>query len=94
MKPIAAIVLIAAGHVAFLYAAYGTKFFGLPLPYGVTMALWFGASTIAAGVGYARAAAKLSWFSVQAHSRHFFAIATAPASLFVGVYAAFNTFGT
>ena len=94
MRPIVLIVLIAAAHIAFLYGAYGSKFFDLPLSYNAALALWLGTSTIAAGFGYSKEAAGLVWFSNGAHRRHLFAVAMAALSLFAGVFWAFNTFGT
>ena len=94
MKPIVVLVLIAAAHVAFLFGAYGSNFFGIPLPYMLVMAIWLGVSTVAAGVGYSKTAARLPWFSLHAHRHHFFAIAAAATSLYAGVFLAFNTFGT
>ncbi|KRA14694.1 hypothetical protein [Lysobacter sp. Root604] len=94
MKRIALIALIAAAHIAFLYGCYGARFFGLPLSYNATMAVWLGVSTIAAGIAYARAAAGLAWFSGRTPLRHLFAIAAAGISLYAGVFWAFNAFGT
>lgn len=42
MKPVVLILSSAAAHIVFLYGAYGTKFFGLPLSYNAALALWFG----------------------------------------------------
>lgn len=94
MRPIVVMVSIAIAHIAFSYCAYGSKFFGLALPYGAIMVLWLGASTIAAGIGYSKAAGKMRWFATVAHRRHLFAIAAAAVSLFLGVCWVFNSFGT
>jgi hypothetical protein len=89
MKLIATLVLIAAAHVAFLFGAYGSKFFGLHLPYGVIIFLWLGVSTGLAGFGYFKAVSRLS-----ANGRLVVALVAAAASLYVGVFLAFNTYGT
>ncbi len=94
MKPIAPLFLVAAAHVAFLYGGYGSKFFGIPLPYMLVMAIWLGASTVLAVVGYSKASARLPWLGSHAYRRHLFAIAAATASLYAGVFLAFNAFGT
>lgn len=93
MRPAVLIVSIAAAHIVFLYGAHGSKSFGLSLPYSAALAIWLGVSTIAAGIGYSKAAAGLAWFSNGAHRRHLFAIAMVALSLFAGVFWAFNTFG-
>lgn len=40
MKPVVLILSSAAAHIVFLYSAYGTKFFGLPLSYNAALAFW------------------------------------------------------
>jgi hypothetical protein len=91
MKSIATIVLIAAAHVAFLFSAYGSKFFDLHLPYGLTLSLWLGVSTCLAGFGYFKAALRLS---DKLYVRLAGALVAASASLYVGVFLAFNAYGT
>ena len=85
--------LVAALHVAFLYWAYRTRFFGFALPPGVTLTLWLGASSAVAFVSY--------YFVTRGGSRHrtvlwrgaVAGIATL-ASLYLGVFLAFNSYGT
>jgi hypothetical protein len=91
MKMIAALVLIAAAHVAFLFVAYGSRFFGIHLPYGLTISLWLGASTILAGLGYFKATSHLS---ANVYWRLVVTVVVASASLYIGVVLAFNTYGT
>jgi hypothetical protein len=95
MKASALLVLIAAAHIAFLFGAYGTGFFGLgqSLPYMAVISLWLGASSVLAGVAYFRAGAGLRWLSSWVLSLSF-SFAAAAASLYAGVFLAFNTFGT
>jgi hypothetical protein len=96
MKASALLVLIAATHIAFLFGAYGTGFFGLSqsLPYMAVVSLWLGASSVLAGVAYFRAGAGLRWLSSSPVLTLSFSFAAAAASLYAGVFLAFNSFGT
>jgi len=91
VKLIAPLVLIAAAHVAFSFGAYGTGFFGLKLEYDVIIFFWLGVSTGVAGFGYFKAAARLS---ANFYKRFAVALVAALASLYIGVFLAFNTYGT
>lgn len=91
MKLIAILVLIAAAHVAFLFVAYGSRFFGIHLTYGLTIFLWLGASTILAGVGYFKAT---SHVSVSLYWRLVITVVGAAASLYVGMVLVLNTYGS
>ena len=95
MEAIALAVSIAVAHVAVLYGVYATGFLGLSWRYGLEATLGFGVPTVAAGIGYSLAVAKLPWFAGQAaYRRHLFAIAAAAISLYLGVFLAFNSLGT
>lgn len=89
MKRLLLLLLIATAHIAFLFSAYGTKFFGLPLPSAVAPVVWLGASSLAAGLAYYSASAK----TPSARSAALAIVATG-ASLYTGMFLAFNTFGT
>jgi len=91
MKPAVALTLIATLHVAFLFAAYGTKAFGLSLPYALAVSVWLGASTAFACFGYIKA---LSHRQIGRSMRVLYAAIAGAASLYIGVFLAFNTFGT
>ena len=93
MKSVATLLLIATAHVAFLFGAYGSAFFGLAhlLPYGVIVLLWLGASSCLAIFGYFKAASRLV---VPVYGRAALSVASVLASLYVGVTLAFNTYGT
>jgi hypothetical protein len=95
MKRLAILTLIAIAHVAFLFGAYGTGFFGLArlLPYHVVIAIWLGASSLVAGYAYYKAGAGLRGLSRQA-IRIPFSFAAVAISLYVGMFLAFNTYGT
>lgn len=95
MKIIALLGLIAVAHVAFLFGAHGTGFFGLAgsLPYMGVLAIWLGASSVLAGFAYFKAGARLPWLSSPARDLPF-AFTAAAISLYLGVFLSFNTFGT
>jgi hypothetical protein len=82
--------MIFAVHVAFLFGAYGTHFFGLHLPYHLAIAIWLGVSSLIAAVAYYSAFSRLNKGNVQVLST----IVATCSSLFVGVFLAFNIYGT
>ena len=90
MKRVATIIPIAAAHIAFLFWAYGSKFFGLHLPYHLALFLWLVASTILAGFGHFKATSKLT---TTPYIRGVIAVVLSLASLYVGVFLALNTYG-
>jgi len=98
VKLITTLALISAGHIAFLFGAYGTKFFGTRLPSAMVLLIWLGVSTVAAVAavaavaGYFKVATKMPWLSAQPFRHYLFAIAAGAASLYVGVFLAFNAF--
>lgn len=89
MKRLCLMLLIAIAHIAFLFGAYGTKFFGIPLPSAVATVVWLGVSSFVAGLAYYFASSK----SASARSLALAVVATG-LSLYAGVLLAFNTFGT
>jgi hypothetical protein len=95
MKIPALLILIAVAHAGFLFGAYGTGFFGLGalLPYMGMIAIWLGASSLLAGYAYFKASTQLPWLSSPARGLSF-ALAATAISLYIGVYLAFNTYGT
>ena len=94
VKLITTLALISAAHIAFLFGAYGTKFFGTRLPSAIVLFVWRGVSTVAAVIGYFKVATKMPWLSVRPYRHYLFAIAAGAASLYVGVFFAFNALGT
>ena len=95
MKAAVLLILVAAAHVAFLFGAYGTGLFGVAryLPYMAVVVIWLGASSLVAGVAYFRLGCTLPWLSPHIRSIPF-AFLLVLISLYVGVFLAFNTFGT
>lgn len=94
MKPIVLILSSAAAHIVFLYSAYGTKFFGLPLSYNAALALRLGVSAVEAGIGYAKVVAGLTWLTNGAHRRQLFAIMMSALPLSSGCPGRSISFGT
>jgi hypothetical protein len=96
MKLIVQIVLVACIHIAFLFTAYGTKFFGLNLPSVFLMALWLGVSSVLAFAAYFLALLKTQ-FLASALCREglwiFCAGLATFISLYIGVFFALNTYG-
>ena len=83
--------IIFVSHIAFLFAAYGSHFFGLAMPYNLTIAIWLIMSSVIAAVAYYYWAFPL----LKSGSIHVVTtIAATGASLFIGVFLAFNTYGT
>ncbi|MDR3393102.1 MAG: hypothetical protein P4L77_15345 [Sulfuriferula sp.] len=96
MKLIAQIVLVACIHVAFLFTAYGTKFFGLNLPSGFLMALWLGVSSILAFAAYLLVLLKTKWLASALYREGLWVFCAGLAtfvSLYIGVFLALNTYG-
>lgn len=95
MRAFVLLALIACAHVAFLIGAYGTGLFGAArfLPYPAVLAIWLGGSSLLAGLAYFRAGSGLARLSRPMIAFSFAVIATA-ISLYVGVFGAFNSFGT
>lgn len=87
------VVSIFAIHVAFVFVTYGSHFFGIRLPYSIVMAIWLGLSSLTAAVAYGRV-----FFRSQVFRGVFgpviYAVAATCVSLFIGLFLAFNTYGT
>jgi len=97
MKFFAKIILTAAVHIAFLFTAYGTSFFGLDLPSYAFLTLWLAASSMIALVVYYQVLSNSNWLmSMPYRVVSLGACATIGTfvSLYVGVFLAFNYFGT
>jgi hypothetical protein len=96
MKLIAQTILVACIHVAFLFTAYGTKFFGLNLPPVFLMALWLGVSSVLAFAAYFLALLKAKLLPSVLYRVGlwiFFAGLATLISLYIGVFLALNTYG-
>jgi hypothetical protein len=97
MKLFAQIGLIAGVHIAFLFTAYGTGFFGLDLPYNVTVALWLVASSLVALVLYYQTLSNSHWLISTRYRVVTLGACAAMASLisvYIGAFLAANIFGT
>ncbi|MCE9549801.1 MAG: hypothetical protein K8R50_02130 [Betaproteobacteria bacterium] len=96
MKLIAQIVLVACIHVAFLFTAYGKKFFGLNLSPVFLMALWLGVSSILAFAAYFWALLKSKLLASALYREGLWIFCAGLAtftSLYIGVFLALNTYG-
>jgi hypothetical protein len=93
MPSILRLALIAVAHIAFLVGASGFGIFKFALlPYPMADVIYFGVSTIAAGIAYGAVLDKVA--SLASFTRSTFAAFLASlASLSVGVALAFNFFG-
>lgn len=86
--------LIAIAHISFLVGAAGTKLFQvLALPFGLGNVIYFGVSTLAAGIAYGAACEKIPFLAPLTRST-LFAILSSIGSLCTGLFLAFNMFGT
>ena len=96
MKLFAQIALIASFYIAFLFVAYGTKFFGLSLPSGYYVPLWLGAPAILAFAAYFFALIKSKWLASALYREGLWIFCAGLAvliSTYIGVFFAFNTYG-
>ena len=93
MKPITLLALIAMAHVVFLAGSYGRGFWGLgqALSPVVAVALWLVGSSALAGWAYFKVSAGLL---ASTGARRLLAVALVLGSLYLGVFLAFNLFGT
>jgi hypothetical protein len=90
MTVAARIAIIFVAHAFFMFLAYGSHFFGLQLPYGVILVVWLGLPSALAAYAYHSAMDKLKTSLLQVVGT----VTATCASLFIGVYFAFNTYGT
>ncbi|MCK9381766.1 MAG: hypothetical protein M0P95_11985 [Sulfuritalea sp.] len=91
------IAIIFSLHVAFLFGAYGSHFFGLENPYNLTIYIWLGASSLVAALAYRSTLAQSRILGTDVGGEpipSIYDILIACVSLFAGVFLAFNTYGT
>ncbi len=96
MKLFAQATLIAAIHAAFIFSAYGTKFFGIPVPSDFYIPLWLGAPAIFAFGAYFLILQKTKWLASALYREGVWVFCAGLAALtssYLGVFLAFNTFG-
>ena len=97
MKLFLQVALIACVHVAFLFSTYASlSYFGLKVPAFLGIAVWIGASVVALEA-YRAAFNKSSLWEAVSHRAFWCATCSTIlmfASLYVGLFFAFNTFGT
>jgi len=97
MKLFAQLVSIAGVHIAFLFSAYGTSFFGLNLNYYVVIVLWLVVPSLVVLAVYYRVLSNSHWkifTSYKVISLGVCATTATSLSLLIGIFLAFNYFGT
>ena len=85
--------LIAASHIVFLVFVYGTGVFQMPWPYMLKISLWLGCSSIVACLAYYFSYPGKPALTSQ-KTKIIFALVATGISLYIGVFVAFNVFGT
>jgi len=96
MKLFAQVTLIAVIHAAFIFSAYGSKFFGIPVPSDFYIPLWLGAPAVFAFVAYFLVLLKTKWLASALYREGAWVFCSgllALLSSYLGVFLAFNTFG-
>jgi hypothetical protein len=89
--------IIAAIHISFVVTAYATGFFGLHLPRQVTLALWLAGSSLCALVAYLWILMKsplLASESGRVVKLGICAVTITLVSLYLGIFIAYDTFGS
>jgi hypothetical protein len=96
MKLFAKTIWIACMHAAMIFTVYGTKLFGLNVPYYFITPLWLGVPAVLAFTAYFLSLQKTKWL-VSALYREgmwvFLASLSTLMSTYFGVFLALNTFG-
>ena len=94
MKILPSLALVAFAHIAFLVAAYGTRIFAvLAIPSVAAQFLYFVVPTVAAGVAFRGVSKKIRTLEPFSTGLAFSAMASL-ITLSIGVFVAFNLFGT
>lgn len=91
------IAIIAAVHMAYVVAAYATGLFGLHLPHKLTIVLWLAAPSLVALPAYAWVLMKSPLLALEANRAvklGFCAFTATLVSLYLGIFVAFDTFGS
>jgi hypothetical protein len=89
--------IVAAVHMTYVVAAYATGLFGLHLPHTLTILLWLAAPSLIALPAYAWILLRsplLASESARAAKLGFCAFTATLVSLYLGIFVAFDTFGS
>lgn len=89
--------IVAALHMTYVVAAYATGLFGLHLQHALTITLWLAVPSLVALPVYAWILLKsplLASESARAAKLVFCAFTSTLVSLYLGIFIAYNTFGT
>ena len=84
------VALVFSSHVAFLFGAYGTRLLGLIPFYNLAIFVWLGLSSLIAAYAYFSVFDRVT----QSYASVLYTVVATCASLYLGVFLAFNTFGT
>ena len=88
---------IAVLHMAFLVSAYATSFFGLHLPKKLVIDIWLGGSSSVALVAYVWVLFRSTWLAMEPGrpmKLGLIAITMTLLSLYLGIFIAYDTFGS
>jgi hypothetical protein len=90
VKTVFHVALVFSSHVAFLFGAYGTRLLSLIPFYNLAIFVWLGLSTLIAAYAYFLVFDKLT----QSYASVLYTVVATCTSFYLGVFLAFNTFGT
>ena len=91
------IAIVAILHMAFIATAYGTSFFGLHLPKRLVIGLWLGGSSSIALIAYLWVLLRSPLLAAEQGrpmKLAFVAITATLISLYLGIFIAYDTFGS
>jgi hypothetical protein len=91
------IAIVAVAHITFVVAAYATGLFGLHLPRQVTLVLWLAGSSLLALMAYVWVLIKSPWLAAEsgrAVKLGICAVTFTLVSLYLGIFIAYDTFGS
>lgn len=83
--------------MSFVVAAYATGFFGLHLSHHVMIALWLAGSSLCALIAYAWVLVKSPWLASESGrivKLGICAVTITLVSLYLGIFIAYDTFGS
>ncbi len=89
--------IVAILHTAFIVTAYATGFFGLHLPRRLIIGFWLAGSSSVALMAYVWVLFRSSWLAMEPGrpmKLGLIAITATLVSLYLGVFIAYDTFGS
>jgi hypothetical protein len=91
------VAIVGALHMSFIVATYGTRFFHLPVPKHDVIGLWLGGSSSVALLAYLWVLFRspiLPMEPARPMKLAFIAISATLISLYLGIFTAYDTFGS